>query len=105
MDGIQTRIALNEALFREVNENIQKVSEEGRYGDAHFVCECGEAGCEERVAFSMGAYRAVREHPLHFFVKPGHESPHAEKVVERHEGYLIVEKPPEAAPLLSGETS
>jgi hypothetical protein len=34
----------------------------------------------------------VREHPLRFLVAPGHEDLDSESVVERREGYLIVEK-------------
>ena len=34
----------------------------------------------------------MREHPRRFLVAPGHEHPELERVVERHTGYLIVEK-------------
>jgi hypothetical protein len=34
----------------------------------------------------------VRENPLRFLVAPGHEQTDVESVVERREGYLIVEK-------------
>lgn len=102
MDPISERIALNEALFRDVNENIRAAAIDGRYDDAHFVCECGATNCEERVALPLEAYCEVREHKRHFFVKPGHEIPMAETVVERHERYLIIEKPPEAEPVLEG---
>jgi hypothetical protein len=34
----------------------------------------------------------VRENPLQFLVAPGHEQPDIETVLERREGYLIVEK-------------
>lgn len=100
MDPIEERIALNEALFRDVNENIRKSATAGRHDDAHFICECGSPGCEERIALPMDAYRSIRKGELHFFVKPGHEIPTAETVVERHGDYLIVEKPEEARPVL-----
>ncbi len=100
MDAIDERIALNETLFRDVNENIRKGASDGRHQDAHFVCECGESGCEERVPITLDAYRAVRDHRLHFLVKPGHEIPRAETVVERHSRYVVVEKPPETEPVL-----
>jgi hypothetical protein len=103
MDPIAERIALNEALFREVNENIRKVAGQGRHDDAHFICECGESTCEERIALPIAVYRSVREDPLHFFVKPGHEIPSAERVVERREGFFVIEKPPEALHVLEGD--
>jgi hypothetical protein len=34
----------------------------------------------------------VREHPRRFFVAPGHEEPQLEQIIERHPGYVIVEK-------------
>ena len=103
MDAIQERVALNEALFREVNENILKASDDGRHPDAQFVCECGERNCEARVTLTMDEYQAVRIDPLRFFCKPGHEIPHTEAVVERYDSYIVVEKPPEVGPLLHGE--
>ena len=100
MDAIDERIALNEALFRDVNENIRKSATSGRHDDAHFICECGSADCEERIALPTDAYRAIRESEMHFFVKPGHEIPRAEEVVERHAEYCVVRKPEEVRPLL-----
>ena len=100
MDAIEERIAVNEALFRDVNENIRKSATDGRYEDAHFICECGNPACEERIALPMDAYRSIRKDELHFFVKPGHEIPLAETVVERQHGYLVVRKPEEARPLV-----
>lgn len=41
-----------------------------------------------------------RESELHFFVKPGHEIPKAESVLERHGDYYVVAKPEEARPVL-----
>jgi hypothetical protein len=38
----------------------------------------------------------VREEPGLFFVRPGHEDPQLEHVVERRREYLIVEKTGEA---------
>jgi hypothetical protein len=57
------------------------------------VCECGNASCREGVPLSRGEYLAVRGHPRHFAVVPGHEIPDVETVVERHDGYLVIEKP------------
>ncbi len=37
-------------------------------------------------------YEWLRQNPLRFAVLPGHEAPAVEDVVERHSGYLIVEK-------------
>jgi hypothetical protein len=90
----EQRAARNEALFREVNENIARLEE--RHGttatEPVYVCECADSGCTEQIAIDSETYRRVREDPRLFFVRPGHEDPQLERIVERHEGYLIVEK-------------
>lgn len=100
MDQIDERIALNESLFKDVNKNILKTSAEGRYEEAHFICECGERDCEAKIALPVETYGHIRQDKRVFFVKPGHEIPKAETVIERHDSYLLVEKPPEADSLL-----
>ncbi len=90
----EQRAARNEALFREVNENIARLEE--RHGttatEPAYVCECADAGCAEQIAIDPEAYRRVRADPRLFFVRPGHEDPQLERVVERHEGSRIDEK-------------
>lgn len=85
------RLAHNEELFRAVNEEMS---------DAHpaagvltaYVCECADRACTERVRLSGEEYRAVRAAPDRFVVAPGHTVPELERVVERHDGYDVVEK-------------
>jgi hypothetical protein len=90
----EQRAARNEALFREVNENIARLEE--RHGttkdEAVFLCECANADCTEHLAVEPDAYARVRARPRHFLVIPGHEDPTLERVVETHRDYLVVEK-------------
>src|SRR5437016_2430402 len=90
----EQRAARNEALFREVNENIARLEE--RYGDsatqAVFICECSSDSCTEHVLVDDDTYRRVREHPRRFLVLPGHEDDMVESIVDTHPNYLIVEK-------------
>jgi hypothetical protein len=90
----EQRAARNEALFREVNENIALLEE--RHGttpeEPLFICECAMADCTERLRVEPHDYRRVRGQPRLFFVLPGHEEPQLERVVERHPAYLVVEK-------------
>lgn len=89
----EQRAARNEALFREVNENIADLEARFDAGrELEFLCECAKVDCTERIVVDPAAYRSVREHSGRFFVRPGHEVPEIERVVERHPGYLIVEK-------------
>jgi hypothetical protein len=95
--------ARNEALFREVNERVEELEADlpgPAVDDAHpigFVCECPDKGCGETIELTRSQYEAVRADPRHFLVLPGHAKTGVEKVIERHAGYLVVEKFGEAA--------
>jgi hypothetical protein len=88
------RIGLNEAVFREVNERIEKLADSFDFRDEplDLVCECGDAECVERISMTRDAYEAVRRESHRFAVYPGHELPDVETVVERHKTYHVVAK-------------
>ncbi len=94
MDERGRRIGQNEVIFREVNERLRELGEtfslEGEL--AELVCECGEAGCAERIQMSLAAYERIRSDPTWFVIVPGHEEPDYERVIEETEGYAVVEK-------------
>jgi hypothetical protein len=94
----EQRAARNEALFREVNENIEQLEE--RYGSAQteptYICECANADCTGQLAVDRETYRRVRRNPRRFVVLPGHEDPQLERLIETRPEYLIVEKTGEA---------
>ena len=90
MSRREDRIARNEALFREVNERVKDIVPSE--GGIEFICECGYEECIERVSLSADEYERVRSDPVEFFVKPGHEIPDVEEVVEAHDRYLLVRK-------------
>ena len=46
---------------------------------------------------SIDEYEGVRRESMRFFVIPGHEDESVERVVERNERYVVVEKFGEAA--------
>jgi hypothetical protein len=106
MDKRAERIGLNEALFREVNERVKGINDSfgTRLEEAEFVCECGDESCTERVRLTLSDYERVRAEPTHFAIRPGHEIPDVEDVVERNERYLTVEKTARAAAALAVET-
>jgi len=87
------RLALNESLFRDVNELIKKQQSENEDERPTFVCECVKVSCQLRLPVTLDEYQEVREHPARFFVYPGHEEPRIESIVEdRSPRYLIIEK-------------
>jgi hypothetical protein len=104
------RRARNEALFREVNDRIEELSEDVEKqgiapegGIVEFHCECGRDGCVERVRMTVAQYEQVRSDNDRFALFPGHESDELETVVERGEHYVVVDKLPQAEPLVGAD--
>jgi hypothetical protein len=107
-DGADTRLSVsekraarNQSLFREVNERMREVA---RHDDWYPVeqeafCECADESCMRRIMVGPAQYERIREHSAWFVVAPnnGHVVPEAERVIERHESYWVVEKVREAA--------
>ena len=94
MDERQRRLGLNETLFREVNERIERVSETLQIANERIgiLCECGDDACTERVDVDLRDYERIRSDGALFFVRPGHESPDVEDVVERGDGWDVIRK-------------
>jgi hypothetical protein len=94
MDERAERVGKNEALFRHVNERIEDVNRAFAplTERIDIVCECGAAGCAERVELSVPDYERVRSDPRRFILLDGHETPDVERVVERGDGWVVVEK-------------
>ena len=89
------KLARNETVFRSVNENIEKTAVENRYGTEgppSFVCECSRPDCGELIRLSITQYEDVRSRPERFFILPGHEMPGIENIVERYDGFVVIEK-------------
>jgi hypothetical protein len=87
------RIAANEALFREVNEQREAVIAEGpTQGRFEVICECGTGSCSEPISVRVNDYELVRSHPTWFIVTPGHEIEDVEDVVQWHNAFNVVEK-------------
>ena len=91
----EKKLAQNEALFRDVNENIEKAAVENRYqgGDLpEFVCECSDPGCGALIQLSLTQYEDVRRYPQRFLVRPGHAVEEIENIIERYDSFVVVEK-------------
>ena len=87
------RAAANEARFREANEQIHgKVLELGAEdGLAPYLCECEDERCTTVVLLSAADYTDVRSGSRRFVVAPDHEEADDE-VVDRHDGFTVIEK-------------
>jgi hypothetical protein len=96
----EERFALNETLFRDLNERIQEVVTTIAIEVPNMLeifCECGSADCVAKITLSLAEYEEVRAHPEQFLIAPGHEIPEVEDVVERRTAYWVVEKHAEEA--------
>ena len=99
MESRVARLAKNEALFRDVNDRLAKLTTKLAFSAAYplktldgVVCECADPLCLERVGpLAITEYEAVRHNPIRFIVAAGHESSDV-KTIERHPTYWVVEK-------------
>jgi 5-bromo-4-chloroindolyl phosphate hydrolysis protein len=100
------RVGLNEAIFREVNEQIETLNRDFGTEERTMtaVCECADGDCTDRLQISVSAYERVRADPRRFVIIPGHELAEFEAVVESTEEYDIVQKREGGAAELARET-
>jgi hypothetical protein len=91
--------ASNEELFRNVNEQIEKLSQTVERDDLlmEYLCECDRPDCYEQVKATRDEYESVRAEPTHFIVCAGHEDREVERVFLSNDRFLIVEKQGTAA--------
>ncbi|MBV9309683.1 MAG: hypothetical protein JOZ73_02565 [Solirubrobacterales bacterium] len=98
MSEPQRRKAMNEAVFRELNEQIKAIHTRFALQEARepldVVCECDRADCIKRLEVSVDVYERVRKESACFFVAPGHEDPAVEDIVDSAGNYVIVRKHP-----------
>ena len=87
------RLARNEILFRRLNERLSAAEDtESGSPELRLVCECSDRDCVLALTMEPAEYEWLRQNPHRFAVLPGHEAPAVEDVVERHPGFVIVEK-------------
>jgi hypothetical protein len=96
VDERTRRIGENEALYRAVNERIEDLNETfGMITESMtVVCECASLECAEQIELPIPEYERVREDATQFVVRPGHEVPDVESVLEQHEEWLLIRKDP-----------
>jgi endonuclease I len=108
----------NEAIFRELNQSLQKgvdeanaiAAEEGQEpldfdpdAPLHFFCECADENCQARILLSPNTYNEIHNDNRNFTIKPGHQVPKIEDVVTKEHEYWIVtkhEEPPQLSDTL-----
>src|SRR5947208_17159144 len=95
------RVALNESIFRQVNEQIESLHDLGA-GDRTMsaICECARADCTESFEITLSEYENVRADPPRYVIVSGHALRDFDAVVESRDEYGVAEKRdcPPAAP-------
>jgi hypothetical protein len=90
------RSAKNEALFREVNNRILDAVDTVEDEGLEVLCECSDSSCTQIFPITLDEYRAVRARGERFAMLADHEDPTLERVVERNDRFIVVEKLEEA---------
>jgi hypothetical protein len=100
------RVGMNEAIFRQVNEQIKSLDDELGVDDGTItvICECGDAVGTERIELPLEHYERIRSDSLLYVIVPGHEFPNFESVVEHAEGYDVVRKQADEAVEIAEKT-
>jgi len=81
-------------MFREVNERIEGLAETFGLGGQplDLICECGSTSCTQQIRMTTADYEALRKEPTLFAVYPGHEIPDVEDIIDRRDGYDVIQK-------------
>jgi hypothetical protein len=99
-EGRADRAGVNEAMFRELNERIEKAARangETMQELEEFVCECASLDCTMRIPLKLAEYEAIRSHPNRFAIALNHDRPDMEVVVDKLPRYWVIEKTGRAA--------
>jgi hypothetical protein len=92
LEARQARLGNNQSLFRAINEEVEKITEEKPADPAGFICECANPDCGAEIVLTLFDYEAIRQNPARFFVLSQHVFRDVEDVVEDRGEYVIVEK-------------
>jgi hypothetical protein len=86
--------ARNEELFRNVNEQIEALSQTVERDDPlmEYLCECDRQDCYKTVSATRAEYESIRSDATHFIVSLGHQDPSVERVYASNDRFVIVEK-------------
>jgi hypothetical protein len=88
------RLIQNEERLRRANELVDAGrADEPRGRKEPFLCECSNDDCTATLELHWDEYLEIRKHENRFVIRPDHETVGLDTLVERHAGYLVVDKP------------
>jgi 5-bromo-4-chloroindolyl phosphate hydrolysis protein len=95
MDEREARVARNESISREINEELEDAqASAGAKTFLRLACECGHEQCNRLLALTIREYEQIREDPRRFAVAKEHVMPDVELVVRDTNRFTVVEKRP-----------
>ena len=95
MSEVERRKAANEAVFRNVNERIQRLQHSFAVAEREplqMICECAQLDCMERITVGVDTYEHVRSKPDLFLIARGHEDPAVDEIVSSTADCTVVRK-------------
>ncbi len=100
------RIGENEALYRQVNEQVRGINRGASAlpsGEFSVLCECGTLDCMQHIVVSRTVYEETRSNSHRFMVLPDHQIDELEVVVADHGSFVVLEKTPPQARRIAEE--
>jgi hypothetical protein len=88
----EERVSRNEAITREMNEEIEQAHPRSPDDYIRIICECGRSDCTRVIAIAVPEYEEVRSDARHFAVVSTHVIPDIEEVERQTERFTIVRK-------------
>lgn len=97
MGSREERRGLNEAVFRQVNEQIAELGERHGIETLEIICECSNGECVKPLSVSLAEYESARADATTFIVHTGHEDLTVERVLRSRGDHTFVQKLGDAA--------
>jgi hypothetical protein len=93
-DARVRRLAANEAIARQVNEQVEELAQRWSTGGEplEILCECSLGECTQRLHVPLADYNGVREHDARFMLADDHVVAGIEKRVGEVGDATVVEK-------------
>ena len=84
--------AVNETVFREMNEWTRNALDEGEIAGLldRYLCECSDRRCTDPIELTKSEYEAVRAEPITFVIARNHENPEIDRVLSEHERFTVL---------------
>ena len=93
---------MNQARFREANEEIEPRAVVAGVEMVPFICECANPDCTKIIRVTTQEYEAVRADPVLFLNAPSHEAYSGKyaEVVSENSRFVVTRKMGDAAPIV-----